>query len=53
MQYESETFDGLTILTRKITGRRFLQIFPLLFGRARLGISSAISHRLGFYDDEW
>lgn len=45
--------DGLPIFEREISGRRTLQVYPLTFGRGRLGISSEISNRLGFFDDEW
>ena len=49
----SKMLDGLEVFEKEITGRRKLMVYPLTFGRARLGISSALAYQQGSFDDVW
>jgi len=45
--------DGIPIYERTLDDKRVLNVYPLTFGRARLGISKPEPYSMGGYEDVW
>lgn len=41
------------VFERELEDGRWLNVYPLTFGRARLGISKPAPHHMGGYEDVW